>query len=78
MNKQRRGKLRNAISYLTVAKDIIKDVKTKEEFAYDNYPENLQCSNKGYNMEENIDDMEDIIDKINDIIDLINDIIYKK
>jgi hypothetical protein len=77
MNKQRRTKLKNAISYLTVARDTIKDVKIEEEFAFDNYPENLQCSIKGCDMEENIDDMEDILDKINDTIDLVNDVIYK-
>lgn len=77
MNKQRRNKLGDAIIYLNTVKDMIKDVKTKEEFAFDNMPENLQYSNKGCDMEENIDEMEEIIDGIDELISSIEDIRYK-
>ena len=76
MNKQRRNELKIAVDHMMKAKDIIKDVKSKEEFAYDNIPENLQYSNKGCDMEEKIDDMEEVMDKIDDTISLINDIIF--
>ncbi len=76
MNKQRRNELKNAIVYIENVKDIIKEVKRKEEFAYDSLPENLQYSNRGCDMEEKIDSMDEIIETIDDIISAINDVIF--
>lgn len=76
MNKQRRIDLKDAIRCMESAKYIIKDVKSKEEDAFDNLPENLQCSNRGCDMEENIDEMDEVLDKLDDIIDQVNDIIF--
>lgn len=74
MNKQRRNKLDKAISYIEEAKCVIQNVKSEEEFAYDNLPENLQYSNRGCQMEENIDNMDEIIDNIEEILSSINDV----
>ena len=74
MNKARRNKLKDAISYMTIAKNIIKNVKTEEEFVYDNIPENLQYSNKASDMEDNIDVLDESIDIIDDLISSIDDI----
>lgn len=74
MNKQKRNKLEESINYMTIAKNIIIEVKNKEEFDFDNLPENLQYSRRGCDMEEKIDDMDEVIDTINEIISQINDI----
>lgn len=75
MNKERRDQLREAIRYIESAKYIITDVKEQEERAYDNLPEGLQYSDRGSNIEENVDSMDDIIEEIENIIDGINNII---
>lgn len=76
MNKQRRNELKIAIDYMENAKNIIKEVKTKEEFAYDNLPEGFQCTDRGCGMEDNIENMDEAIDKIDDVISVINDVIF--
>lgn len=74
MNKKRRECLDVAINYINMGKEIIKDVKQEEEFAYDNLPENLQYSDRGCDMEDKIDNMDEVIDKIEEAISLIEDI----
>lgn len=74
MNKKRRESLDVAINYINMGKDLIKNVKDEEELAYDNLPENLQCSDRAFDMEEKIENMEEVIDKIDDIISLIEDV----
>jgi hypothetical protein len=68
MNKFRRSRLRDAIFYMNRSLDIIEDIKDGEESAYDNTPENLQESSRGYDMENNIEYLEDTIDYLNDAI----------
>lgn len=75
MNKQRRAELRIALNYIEQAKDIINENKIKEEFAYDNLPEGFQYSDKGCNMEDNIENMDEAVDKIDEIISLISDVV---
>ncbi len=74
MNKQRRKKIGLVNNYLNKAKEIIETVHIEEECAFDNLPENLQCSDRGYNMEENIDDLEELLDKIDEMNELIDNI----
>ncbi len=76
MNKQRRNKLSIANNYIKEAKNIVKNVQSEEEYTYDNIPENLQCSERGYNIEDNINNLEEIIEKIDEITELIDDIIF--
>ena len=76
MNKQRRNELKIVIDYMDKAKDIIVNVKNQEEFAYDNMPENLQYSDRGCNIEDNINNLDEISEGIDEIISTINDIIY--
>ena len=76
MNKQRRNKLNDAINCIEAAKGIIVNVKNDEEFAFDNMPEGLQYSDRGYKMEENIDNLDEAIDKIEEVVSLINDVIF--
>lgn len=77
MNKERRNRLGVAVSYVEMAKNIVKEVRDEEEMAFDNLPENLQYSNRGCDMEDKVTDMEDIIDDLDDVISSINDITIK-
>lgn len=64
MNKQRRAKIRDAINYLDVAFDIIHDVTDGEGYAMDNTPENLQDTERYYQMEEAMDYLSEAADYI--------------
>ena len=52
MNKQRRKKVENAISNLSIALDILDNVAQEEEEAFDNLPTSIQDSDKGDEMSE--------------------------
>lgn len=91
MNKERRKALAEAIHYLNAAqekienaKDIISDVYSEEDEAYDNLPESVQDSDRGEAMAENVDtldtahsELEDIFDQIQDQIDSLQEVIDK-
>ena len=87
MNKERRTRLEKLIEKLEEIKDSINDirdeiecVKDEEQEAYDNMPESIQQSDRGCNMEENIDDLDsaydiDIEDSVDEIIDYLQGVI---
>ena len=75
MNGRRRTVLRIQIEILKKVKDEIECVKDEEEYAYDNYPENLKESEKGAEMENNVETLSTIVDDIDSIIDEIENII---
>ena len=77
MNDKRRGRLGVAVGYIEMAKNVVKEVRDEEETAFYNLPENLQCSDKGCDMEDKVTDMDDVIDSLDDIISSINDITFK-
>lgn len=64
MNKQRRASLRSASAHLSMAVDIIRDVRYEEQDAMDNIPENLQSSERYETMEEAVDHLDDALDAI--------------
>lgn len=64
MNKQKRAKLREATSLLGKAKILISSVKDREQDDLDNYPENLQGSERYATMENAIDELEEAIESI--------------
>ena len=68
MNNQRRANLRNAQAILRKAQELIKmaydivdDAKSEEEDCMFCMPENLQESDRYYEMEDRVDSMEDIL-----------------
>lgn len=64
MNKQKRSKLKEADLLLVKAKNLISLVKDKEQDDLDNYPENLQGSERYTTMENAIDELEDAMESI--------------
>lgn len=64
MNKQRRSRLREALHGLTSIIAILQGVCDKEEDCADNYPENLQGSERYEQMENAVDNLNEAIDKL--------------
>ena len=65
MNEKRRGQLRNALTMMTNAASIIDAVCDKEQDCLDNFPENLQST-------ERFERMEDAVDKIDEAKECIS------
>lgn len=75
LNNKRRSELQTSVEMLKNAYDLIDDALTAEQDCFDNIPENLQGSDMGTTMENNIDVMEGVLSDIDDIIDNIEGII---
>lgn len=69
MNNARRKEIREAISLIQEAVDILVNVREDEEMAYENLPEGIQMSERGDAMQEWIDTLTDAEDSIQDVID---------
>lgn len=57
MNDNRRKRIQNALEILT-------EVRDEEQDAFDNLPDNFQYSQKGEDMEVNIQQLEEAIDAL--------------
>ena len=66
MDDKRRGRLRDALRMLSNAASIVETVCDKEQDCVDNYPENLQSTEKFEHMETAVDSLNDALEKIDD------------
>lgn len=64
MNEKRRGSLRAALELLGRAASIIDTVCDQETDAMDNYPENLQGTDRYESMEDAVDNLNEASEKI--------------
>jgi len=64
MNAQRRKIRDEIIGQLECMLETLNDLKSAEEDAYDNMPENLQESERGQRISDNVDVLEAIIDEL--------------
>lgn len=69
MNKPKRQKIREAIKFLELAKEIVEFVAEDEEECLNNFPENLQSSERYYAIEESQSVLSDAADDIESILD---------
>lgn len=74
MNKERRGQIQKAINLMTDAKDILEDVKSEEEDALSNIPENLQTSDRYYESEAAVDALGEAVDGLDSAITQLEEI----
>lgn len=74
MNKQRRTKLAEISNKIEKIKSELYDVLIEEEIAFDNMPENLQCSMRGEDSEEAIEYMENAIANLSEAISELSNI----
>lgn len=75
MNNKKRESLKEAVAMLDRTTLMVETVCNKEQDCVDNFPENLQCSERVEKMEYAIDNLNDAIEKIEDAKDLIRHVI---
>lgn len=75
MNKPKRQKIKEAIKFLELAKEIVEFVAEDEEECLNNFPENLQSSERYYAIEENQGVLSDAVDDIESILDDIRGVL---
>ena len=66
MDDRRRGQLRDALNMLSNAASVVESVCDKEQDCVDNYPENLQGTERFEKMEDALDSLNDALEKIDD------------
>ena len=66
MDTKRRNRLRDALKMLENVAAIVESVCDKEEDCMDNYPENLQSTERFENMEAAVDNLNDALEKLDD------------
>lgn len=79
MNRERRNQIKVNKNYVDRVLEIlsnltIENVRDEEQEAFDNMPEGLQGSDRGCQMEENIEELDNVVDKIDEITDMLIDI----
>lgn len=72
MDKRRRERLKDALRSIEMIVSILQGVCDKEESCAENYPENLQNSDKYEKMESAIEHLNDAIDKLDEVKELIS------
>ena len=71
MNEKRRESLRAAVSLLDRAETLVNTVCDQESDVLDNYPENLQGSERFEKMEDAVDSLNDALESIGEAKDRI-------
>jgi len=66
VNEKRRGRLKDALKMLSNAASIVESVCDSEQDCIDNYPENLQSTERFEHMESAVDSLNDALEKIDD------------
>lgn len=75
MNKQRRKRLECVTQKIDELVQELYDIQSDEQCALDSMPEGLQMSERGDQMQENIDGIDSVISDLEDIADEIYEII---
>lgn len=75
MNDKRRSKISEAKLAISKAVTVLENVKDDEEDALWNIPENLQTSDRYYEMEEHVNNLIEAIEKLEQGIDCLGNII---
>lgn len=77
MNKARRKIIEECVSKLEDIKSELDSVRDDEEFAKDATPENLQDTDRYYDMESNVDDLDSVVCLLDDAIDSLNEVLER-
>lgn len=71
LNRERRDRLRDAMKMLSNVSSIVERVCDEEQDCMDNYPENLQGTDRFERMEAAVDSLNDALEKIDEAKDCI-------
>ena len=74
MNKERRNSITKIVKDINTIKAMLEAVKSDEEFAFDNMPENLQGSMRGEESEEAIEFMDEAVSALEEAISQLENI----
>lgn len=74
MNKQRRKEIKKAISKISELKDLVENILSEEQEAYENMPEGIQASENGMNSEEAQESLEAACEAIEEAICCLEEI----
>ena len=66
MNKKRREKIKTGKALLDQATELITSARDEESDTLDNWPENLQCTERYYESEEAVDLLDEAVDLLNE------------
>ena len=72
MNEKRRVQLRNALTMMSSAASIIDAVCDKEQDCLDNYPENLQGTERFERMEDAVESLSGALEKIDEAKEFVS------
>ena len=75
MNKERRKLVKSAYDLMEKAKANIEEALDEEQVCYDSLPEGIQCSDRGSEMEENIEQLQECSDYLDEAMDALDNII---
>ena len=74
MNKDRRERINAARELLEQAQTAFEYIRDEEQEAFDNLPESLQCSERGYTMDTNVSTLDEVVEGISDVLDKLDEI----
>ena len=75
MNNVRRKQIREAMELIHQAYEILSVVTEEEQDAFDNLPEGLQESEKGEQIEANVEELEDACDNLDETYETLAELI---
>lgn len=75
MNKKRRKELRIALEHVSAAAHMVESILQEEQDAIDNWPENLQGSDRYYDAEETQRHLEDLRDSLQEACEIADNIL---
>ena len=74
MNNARRKRLKEAQNLLDKALDIIRDVLSEEDLAFNNLSEGLQQTLRGETMENNVEELDEASEQIENAINCLENV----
>ena len=74
MNKERRKAIAKARDMVAEALSLIETARDDEQDAFDGMPENLQDSERGEALEENVQSLSDVVEALEVAFDEVEDI----
>lgn len=74
MNKNRRRLVREAIDHLQRANELLAQVGEEEEESFDNLPESIQESERGEEMQSNIDTLDEANSTLDELMETLEDL----
>jgi len=75
MNKARRKTIKDGYDLICEGKSLIDTALEEEQSCYDNLPEGLQLSDRGDEMQENIEQLQECSDNLDCAIDALDAIL---